>query len=146
MLLLLLFAWVSRNNTYQHLQIFITGFPPTDPSALVLDTSTITSTTITITGTVPSDSVVTGFVVHWQRDTSVGCTSSDQRISTVNQGFSGSYRISGLEPGNRYTITVTVFNAAGSAPVSNAVTATTMQTSKRLSQYYNYTYPCYSFY
>ena len=53
----------------------------------------------------------------------------------MNQGFSGSYRIIGLEPGNRYTITVTVFNAAGSAPVSNAVTATTMETSKRLGQY-----------
>ena len=59
---------------------------------------------------------------------------SNQRISTVNQGFSGSYRINGLEPGNRYTITVRVFNAAGPAPVSNAVTATTMETSKRLSQ------------
>ena len=79
---------------------------------------------------------MTGFVVQWQRDTSVGCSSSNQRISTVNEGFSGSYRITGLEPGNRYTITVRVFNAAGSGPVSNAVTTTTMQTSKRLSQYY----------
>ena len=50
-------------------------------------------------------------------------------------GF-GSYKITGLEPGNRNTINVTVFNAAGSGPVSNNVTATTMQTSKRLSQYY----------
>ncbi|CAI8020234.1 hypothetical protein GBAR_LOCUS12104, partial [Geodia barretti] len=33
-----------------------------------------------------------------------------------------------IEQGNRYTITATVFNAAGSALVSNAVTATTMQT------------------
>ena len=105
-------------------------------SALVLHTSpTVTATTITITGSVPSGSVVTGFVVHWQRDTSVGCSNRNQRSFTVNQGFSGSYRITGLEPGNRYTITVTVFNAAGSGPVSNAVTATTIETSKRLSQY-----------
>ena len=116
----------------------------TAPSALVLHTSpTVTATTITITGTVPSDSVVTGFVVQWQRDTSVGCSNRNQRNFTVNQGFSGSYRITGLEPGNRYTITVTVFNAAGSGPVSNAVTATTIETSKRLSQYC-VTYPCCS--
>ncbi|CAI8031314.1 Receptor-type tyrosine-protein phosphatase delta, partial [Geodia barretti] len=100
------------------------------PSALVLQTSpTVTSTNITITGSVPTGSVVTGFIVQWQRDTSVGCSSSNQRILTVNQGFSGSYRITGLEPGNRYTITVTVFNAAGNGPVSNAVTATTMETN-----------------
>ncbi|CAI8026845.1 hypothetical protein GBAR_LOCUS15384, partial [Geodia barretti] len=106
------------------------------PSALVLYTSpTATDTTITIAGSVPTGSVVTGFVVHWQRDTSVGCSPSKQRFFTVNEGFSGSYEITGLEPGNRYTITVTVFNTAGRAPVSNAVTATTMQTSKRLSLY-----------
>ncbi|CAI8026844.1 Receptor-type tyrosine-protein phosphatase S, partial [Geodia barretti] len=100
------------------------------PSALVLYTSpTATDTTITIAGSVPTGSVVTGFVVHWQRDTSVGCSPSKQRFFTVNEGFSGSYEITGLEPGNRYTITVTVFNTAGRAPVSNAVTATTMQTN-----------------
>ena len=109
----------------------------TVPSALVLYTSpTVTATTITIAGSVPGGSVVTGFVVQWQRDTSVGCSNRNQQSFTVNQGFSGSYRITGLEPGNRYTITVRVFNAVGSALVSNAVTATTMQTSKRLSQYY----------
>jgi hypothetical protein len=117
----------------------------TVPSALVLHTSpTATDTTITITGSVPSDSVVTGFVVHWQRDTSVGCSDRNQKSDTVYPGFRGSYKISGLEPGNRYTISVTVFNTAGNAPVSNAVTATTMQTSKRLSQYCIYSYPCYS--
>ena len=84
-------------------------------------------------------------MVHWQRDTSVGCSYTNQQSFTVNQGFSGSYRITRLEPGNRYTITVTVFNAAGSGPDSNSVTATTIQTSKRLSQYY-VTYPCYSLY
>ena len=129
-----LFAWVSRNNTY--IQFFITAFF-TVPSAVVLHASpTATDTTITITGTVPTGSVETGFVVQWQRDTSVGCSYSNQRILTVNQNFSGSYRITGLEPGNRYTITVRVFNTAGSGPISNTVTATTMQTSKRLSQYY----------
>ena len=74
-------------------------------------------------------------MVHWQRDTSVGCSDRNQRSFTVNQGFSGSHTIIGLEQGNKFTITVTVFNVAGSAPVSNAVTATTIQTSKRPSQY-----------
>ena len=111
----------------------------TAPSALVLHTSpTVTSTTITITGSVPDGSVLTRFEVQWERDTSVGCSNMNQRSFTVNQGFSGSYRITGLEPGNRYTITVAVFNAAGSGPVSNAVTATTMETSKRLSEYCKY--------
>ena len=82
--------------------------------------------------------MVTGFEVQWERDTSVGCSDRNLRSFTVNQGFSGSYRITGLEPGNRYTITVAVFNAAGSGPVSNAVTATTMETSKRLSEYCKY--------
>ena len=107
----------------------------TDPSALVLDTSpTATNTTITITGSVPTGSVVTGLEVQLQRDLSVGCSNTSDQSLTMYQGFSGSYRITGLEPGNRYTITVTVFNAAGSAPVSNVVTATTMLTSKRLNQ------------
>ena len=78
--------------------------------------------------------MVTGFVVQWQRDTSVGCSNRNQRSFTVNQDFSGSYRITGLEPGNRYAITVIVFNTAGSAPVSNAVTATTEESGKRLKQ------------
>ena len=78
--------------------------------------------------------MVTGFVVQWQRDTSVGCSDRNLRSFTVYGGFSGSYRITGLEPGNRYTITVAVFNAAGSGPVSNAVTATTEESGKRLKQ------------
>ena len=80
--------------------------------------------------------MVTGLVVlvQLQRDLSVGCSNTSDRSLTMYQGFSGSFRITGLEPGNRYTITVTVFNAAGNGPVSNNVTASTMPTSKRLSQ------------
>ena len=97
------------------------------PSAAVLDDPTIvTPTTITITGSVPG-SVVTGFVVEWQRVT-VGCSDEDER--TVTGAFT-SYIITGLEPGNRYTITVTVFNSAGTAPVSNTVTAMTEETGER---------------
>ena len=91
---------------------------------------TVAATTITISGSVPSGTRVNGFYVEWQRDTSVGCSNSNMRRFTVNRGFTGSYRITGLEPGNRYTITVTVFNGAGSA-VSNTVTATTTETGER---------------
>ena len=97
------------------------------PSAAVLDDpTTVIATTIRITGSVPG-SVVTGFVVEWQRVT-VGCSDEDER--TVNGDFT-SYTITGLEPGNRYTITVTVSNSAGTAPVSNTVTAMTEETGER---------------
>ena len=79
-------------------------------SAAVLDDPTIvTATFIRITGSVSSGSVVTGFVVEWQRDTSVGCSDVNERTISVNGAFT-SYTIAGLEPGNRYTITVTVYH------------------------------------
>ena len=92
---------------------------------------TVAATTITISGSVPSGTRVNGFYVEWQRDTSVGCSNSYMRRFHVNQGFTGSYRVIGLEPGNRYTITVTVFNEADSSPVSNSVTAMTTETGER---------------
>ena len=99
------------------------------PSAAVLDEPTIvTTTTITVTGSVPG-SVVTGFVVEWQRDNSVGCSDGNQGTISVNGAFT-SYTITGLEPGNRYTITVTVSNSAGAAPVSSTVTAMTLETGE----------------
>ena len=102
------------------------------PSAPVLDDPTIvTATFIRITGSVSSDSVVTGFVVEWQRDTSVGCSDVNERTIFVNGAFT-SYTIMGLEPGNRYTITVTVFNSAGTA-VSNTVTTITPEVGERES-------------
>ena len=100
----------------------------TVPLAPVLsETPTVTATTITITGSVPSGSVVTGFVVEWQRDTSVGCSDDDKDRVSVN----GAFTITGLEPGNRYTITVTVSNSAGSSGVSKTVTAMTEETGER---------------
>ena len=101
------------------------------PSAPVLDDPTIvTATTIAITGGVSSGSVVTGFVVEWQRDTSVGCSDVNQNTISLIGAFT-SYTIMGLEPGNRYTITVTVSNSAGTAPVSSPVTEMTQETGER---------------
>ena len=100
------------------------------PSAAVLDDPTIvTATSIRITGRVPG-SEVTGFVVRWQRVTSFGCSDVNESTIFVNGAFTG-YTIAGLEPGNRYTITVTVSNSAGTAPVSNTVTAMTPETGER---------------
>ena len=99
------------------------------PSAPVLDDPTIvTATTIRITGSVPG-SVVTGFVVEWQRVTSVGCSNVNEKTISENGDFT-SYTITGLEPGNRYTITVTVSNSAGNA-VSSPVTAMTPEAGER---------------
>ena len=104
---------------------------PTVPSAAVLSgTTSPSSTAITITGSVPSGSVVTEFEVRWQRDTSVGCSDEDEDTISETGAFPNSYQISGLEPGNRYTITVTVSNAAGTAPASISVTGTTLETGE----------------
>ena len=99
------------------------------PSAAVLDDPTLVTTTfIRITGSVPG-SVVTGFVVEWQRDTSVGCSDVNERTISETGDFT-IYTITGLEPGNRYSITVTVSNSAGTA-VSNTVTAMTVEAGER---------------
>ena len=101
------------------------------PSAAVLDDpTTVTATTIRIIVSVSSGSVVIRFVLEWQRDTSVGCSNENERTISVNGDFT-SYTIMGLEPGNRYTIRVTVSNSAGNAPVSSPVTAMTLETGER---------------
>ena len=108
------------------------------PSVPVLDDPTIvTATFIRITGSVPG-SVVTGFMVEWQRVTSVGCSDVNESTIFVNGAFT-SYIITGLEPGNRYTIIVTVYNSAGTAPVSNTVTAMTPETGEREREYLTHT-------
>ena len=73
---------------------------------------------------------MTGFVVEWQRDTSVGCSDEDEDRVSVNGAFT-SYTITGLEEDSRYTITVTVSNSAGSSVVSNTVTAMTEKAGER---------------
>ena len=89
------------------------------------EVSTTTATSISLSWSVPTGSVVTQYLVEWQRDTSVGCTDEDQANTTITDG-SVSYDIPKLEENSRYTITVTVSNSAGTAPVSNSVTAVTL--------------------
>ena len=70
--------------------------------------------------------MVTGFTVMWERDTSLGCSDRDEDTLTVNGDFT-SYEITGLEEGNRYSITVKVFNGAGISSLSNTVTGSTLE-------------------
>ncbi|CAI8040280.1 Protein sidekick-2, partial [Geodia barretti] len=106
------------------------------PSPTLNSSPRVTLTTITITGRVPTGSVVTGFIVQWQRDTSVGCSDEDEGTIAVNSTFA-TYVISGLEPGNRYLITVRLFNAAGSGPVSNTITASTEESGNFITYFFN---------
>ena len=115
-------------NQYEIITIMLLSLSV--PSAPVLDGPPIvTATTIRITGSVPG-SVVTRFEVEWQRHTSVGCSNVNERTISVNGAFT-SHTITGLEPGNSYTITVTVSNSAGTAPDSSPVTAMTPETGER---------------
>ena len=101
----------------------------TVPSSAVLsETPSVSSTAINITGSVPSGTVVTGFEVRWQRDTSVGC--SDENYNTISETgvFPNIYQISGLEPGNKYTMRVRLSNRYDT--YSNSIIATTLETGE----------------
>ena len=89
-----------------------------------------TNTTITISGSVPDDSVVTKFMVQWHRDTSVGCSDEDEDSVTEDGDFT-SYEITRLKPHSKYIITVTTYNAAGSGPVSDQVMVMTLEAGKK---------------
>ena len=90
------------------------------------EVSTTTATSISLSWSVPTDSEVTQYLVEWQRDTSVGCSDEDQGNTTITDGSTMSYDIPELEENSRYMMTVTVSNSAGTAPVSNTVTAMTL--------------------
>ena len=127
-LLSLLWSIVDSEAHYCCVVIGVFPISSTVPSAPIL-TVTVTSTTITITGSVPSVSVVTGFEVEWQRDTSVGCSDVNQDTMSVTGPFT-SYTITGLEPGNSYLVSVRVYNSLGSAPAST-VSAMTEEAGER---------------
>ena len=87
-----------------------------------------TATSISLSWSVPSGSVVTEYLIEWQRDTSVGCSDKDQGNTTITDT---SYTISGLDEDSRYTITVIASNTAGNSEVSN-LTAVTEEAGERL--------------
>ena len=101
---------------------------PGQPSVTVDST---TATTIFLSWSVPSGSVVTGYVVMWQRDTSM-CPGDDEgSMSVTTSDISTSRTITVQQEDSDYIITVTAVNAAGNSTPSNAVTATTREAGER---------------
>ena len=93
------------------------------------EVSTTTATSISLSWSVPTGSVVTQYLVEWQRDTSAGCTDEDQANTTITDG-SVSYDIPELEENSRYIVTVTASNSAGSSGASNSVNGMTEETGE----------------
>lgn len=76
---------------------------------------------------------MTGFIVEWQRNTSIGCSDTNSSTSIHVDGIFEVYNVTGLEPGNWYTISVKATNAVGSGPASDA-TARTQEAGDTISQ------------
>ena len=66
------------------------------------EVSTTTATSISLSWSVSTDSVVTQYLVEWQRDISVGCTDEDQANTTITDGSTVSYDIPELEENSQY--------------------------------------------
>ena len=107
---------------------------PNQPRVSVQDVS---ATSISLSWSVPSDSVVTSYEVVWQRDTSGDCPNEDQGNSTLTGG-STSYDLVGLEENSRYTVTLTASNEAGSSDRSDPVAETTDKAGKMSFRSYLY--------
>ena len=86
----------------------------TVPGQLTITVTSTVPTSITLSGSVPSGSVVTSYQVMWQRDTSLECPDDEDEDSDIVTGDFTEYTITGLEEDSSYIITVTVFNDAGS--------------------------------
>ena len=93
---------------------------PGQPSVSVTST---TATTISLSWSVPSGSVVTGYEVMWQRDTSGDCPDADEDSMSITDG--STITLMGRQEDTSYSITITATNAAGSSEVSDTVTAVT---------------------
>ena len=96
------------------------------PGQLHLAIAKRTATSVSSFWSFPSGSVVTSYVVMWQRDTSGECSEWDRGRATITDA-STSYDITGLEEDSSYSITVRAINRAGSSEDSNAVTAMTLE-------------------
>ena len=81
----------------------------------------ITATTISLSWSVPGESVVTSYEVMWQRSSSSAGTSGEITNSST------SYTIEGLESDTLYSITVRVANPAGSTDWSLVNVATSKE-------------------
>ena len=90
--------------------------------------ASIAATSVTLSGSVSSDSVVISYEIVWQKDTSVECPDEDEGMAT-SFGM-----ITGLEEDSHYIITVTASNAAGSSNVT--VNVMTLEAGESHDHYY----------
>ena len=88
----------------------------------------VAATSISLSWSVPFLSVVTGYEVMWQRDTSGECSEEDEDSATITDT---SYDITGLEEDSSYIITV---RSSITSDVTS--TATTLKAGERDDQYH----------
>ena len=93
---------------------------PGQPS---INTINLSSTSISLSWSVPSGSVVTSYEVMW---TSGECPGGVLNDSTTISGSSVSHTITGLRGDTTYTIIVTAYNSAGNNSIKS-VTRDTRQ-------------------
>ena len=100
---------------------YVHTFPPVPvPGQLSVNVTSITSTSISLSWSVPSGSVVTSYEVMWQALSDGGGSGTSGSITST------SHSIQELESNTVYSVTVTVTNAAGST-VSQPIIITSMQ-------------------
>ena len=105
---------------------------PSRPSVSVYST---TATSISLSWSVPSNTVVISYEVMWKVSRSVGGNHSttmadDEGTSGVIASSSTSYTIEQLESSTAYTITVRVANAAGNTVSQPTVVSTSQEGGK----------------
>ena len=114
----------SRNYVHTYPPVPVPGHPS-------VNVTSITSTSISLSWSVPSGSVVDSYEVMWQRDTSVGYSDEDEASGIINtNSISTSYVISGLEEDSLYRTTVTAVNSIANV-VSETVTAMTKEAGEK---------------
>ena len=109
-----MFTVYSRNYVHMYPPVPVPGQPS-------VNVTSITSTSISLSWSVPSGSVVTSYEVMWR-----ALSSNDDRESGTSGSItSTSHSIQELESNTVYSVTVTVTNVAGST-VSQTIIITSM--------------------
>ena len=103
------------------------------PGISTISVNSTTLTTISLSWSVASGTV-DSYEVLWETDTTRECPDGDEGNVTITNG-STSYTIMKLKKGNRYNITVTATNVAGST-TSSIVTAMTVEAGEGLVIWY----------
>ena len=94
--------------------IFHPSVPPPDKPNINKDTIKATSDTITLSWSLDSNENIKYSVVVWQIDDSGSRPTTETNESEKIDAPESTYTIQGLKSNTVYTITVTVFNPAGS--------------------------------